>query len=633
MLRALRDGAKSGFLKYILLGMLVLAAGGLVLTDVGGFFRGGGVSNNTIAEGKNLEISTRAFDRVVGRVLSRQGMSPQEAYNMGIINQILNNEIQTLITTNEAREFGLNISDETVMTQISKIAEPLATDGMSKKEALQTFLANQRVSEGEFVQAIRQEMANNLFRGALISTGATISKAQAQDIYQFRNEERDVRGFTLTNDNAKIINEPSDENLQKYYDANKSDFAIAETRNITIATLKREMLKDKVDITEDDLRDFYDENIKNYEKPKRYKLQQAILDVQTEAQDIVKKATSGTSLKKAVEQVAGNASPYLGENLFAKNELMEEVSKDVTAAKSGDILGPIQSPLGWHIITMQDIVEPTTESFESVKTSIEKILLETTIEEDYIDLSNSIDDRLASGEKLNDIVTEVGLTTETLNNINQAGLNPKAEDLLESYQGDRAIILENAFDYDQGETSPVLEMTDGRYVFIRIDNIKERDFKKFSDLKDTLKTRWNVEQRSLANKQRTEEAFEAYKAGSSLEDIAKTYGATIKNYSKLSRSEAPKAPLTPLSMAKIYEAGVQSPLNLDIQNGYFIGEVTKISLPNIENASKEIEAIQAETKQILPQETIGQYINNISTKNNIKINERALKQLYGTQEQ
>jgi len=306
MLRAMRDGAKKGLLKYFLLGTLVMAAGGLVLTDVGGFFRGGGVSNNVVAKGKNIEIGTQRFNNTVSRILSRQGMTPQEAYGKGIINQILNNEIQNLILTSQSREMGLYISDDTVMEQIAQIAEPMAQEGVSKTDALRNFLANQRISEGEFIQAIRQEMSNSIFRGALISNAATISDAQAQDIYQYRNETRSLKGFTLTNQYAEITAEPTEENLQKYYTANKPDYAIAERRDITIATLKREMLQDKVDITENDLKDYYDDNIDSYKKPTRYKLQQAILDRQTEAQDIVKSVESGKSLKEAVTKVAGN---------------------------------------------------------------------------------------------------------------------------------------------------------------------------------------------------------------------------------------------------------------------------------------------------------------------------------------
>ena len=210
MLRSMRDGAKSGLLKYFLLGILVMAAGGLVLTDVGGFFRGG-ISTNVVAEGDGIEIGIGEFDRNVRRVLARQGMGSQEAYQLGMINQILNSEIQVRIMAREARRLGINVSDKAVTKQISKLAEPLATGGVSKKDALKQILRSQGISEGEFVAAIRQEMGNTLFRNAVLSGAATISREQAEDLYLFKNEKRNFSGFMLTNAGVKSVKEPTDE--------------------------------------------------------------------------------------------------------------------------------------------------------------------------------------------------------------------------------------------------------------------------------------------------------------------------------------------------------------------------------------------------------------------------------------
>ncbi|HPF78874.1 MAG TPA: SurA N-terminal domain-containing protein, partial [Alphaproteobacteria bacterium] len=301
MLRSLRDGAKTGWLKYILLGLLLFAGGGLVLTDVGGFFRGGGVSNNLVAKGSGIKISTIQFDKNVRRILSRQGMSPQEAYDLGMIDQILNGEIRNQILTREARKLGINVDDATVKKQISKLAEPLASDEVSKGEALRQLLRSQGVSEAEFVNSIRQEMGNTLFRNALLSGATGISKEEATALYKYRNETRDFNGFILASNNVKDITAPSEENLQKYYEANKSDFAIPEKRSVTIATLKKEMLADKVNITDEELRAVYDENIERYKKAERRKLQQAVLSTQSDAQDVFKKVTEGKKdLKDAV---------------------------------------------------------------------------------------------------------------------------------------------------------------------------------------------------------------------------------------------------------------------------------------------------------------------------------------------
>lgn len=628
MLRAMRDGAKGGILKYFLLGLLVLAAGGLVLTDVGGFFRGG-VSNNLVAKGKGIEISTVAFDRTVRRVLSRQGMDTFQAYQLGFIDQILQNEIQNQILTREALNLGIQVNDETVMTQVAALAAPLAADGQSKAEALQQVLRSQGISEGEFINSIRQEMGNTLFRNAVFSGATRISMAEAEALYQFQNEQRSFEGFILTNKSVTDIKEPTDENLLKYYEANKSEFATPETRSVTIATLKQEMLADKIDITEDDLRAIYEDNIISYEQPEKRKLQQAIVNTQNDALDIFKKVKKGTSFKKSVKTVTGDEIAYLGENEFKQNGLLEDIATPVFDAKKGDVIEPIQSALGWHVIKLVDVIAPETESFDSVKKQIREDILQERLIDDLLDTANMIDDRLASGEGLETIVAEVGLTTETFAGFNQAGTTSKGKDLFAAFQGDKAQILEVAFDYEVGETSPILELKDGSYVTVRVDNVTPLSYTSFDELRAKLLVRWIDEQKALTNRIRMQDALASEKP---LKDLAKENKATIKTYTKLTRSNATKPPLTPAALRQIFESAEGTTIKIEVNDGFMIGSVNAITLPDTTTAKAitEIEALRSQTAQALPQEIFSQYINFLSDKYKVKVNSRVLQAVYGS---
>jgi len=628
MLKSMRHGAKAGVLKFILLGFMTLAVGGLVLTDVGGFFRGG-VSNSFVAKGSGIEISTVQFDRTVRRVLSRQGMSPQEAYRLGLINQILNSEIQNLILTKEAQKLGLQVSDETVKNQIAKLAAPLAQGGVSKSDALKQVLRTQGVSEGEFVAAIRQEMGNTLFRSALLSGTASISDSEARDLYQFQNESRDFQGFVLSDTYAKGVEKPSDENLQKYYEANKIDFLIPERRDITIATLKKEMIAKNVEITDDELRAVYEDNIHAYEKPEQRKLEQAILSSQTEAQDIFDAVKEGKSLKDAVKKVTGAQTAYLGENDFTQSGLLEDVAKPAFEAKQGDVLGPIQTSLGFHVITLKEIIKPETDSFDKVKAALKDQIMQDRLAEDLIQAANEMDDKLAGGAPLDEVVKEMGLTTESIKGINQAGSTSGGKDALANYQGDKAQILENAFDYDAGEASPVLELEDGRYITVHVDTVTERSYTPYDSVKADLEKRWMEEHKRLANQARVEDLFAKIKTGTSLAEAAKEVGAVIQNFKDLKRDQEAKAPLTQSALHDIFEAPKDEVLKLSNPEGFVIGAVNEIHLPDTKNADKAVEELKKKAAEAMPQEVLTQYINALADKYNVKINDRVLQTIYG----
>lgn len=184
MLNSLRDGTKSGFLKFILIGFMVFAVGGLVLTDVGGFFRTN-ISANTIAEGKNIEISTVQFDRTVRRILAQQNIPVTDAYQFGIIQQILQGEIQASLLTNAARKNGIAVSDQDVLTAIDTLVTPLASNSAAKKEVLSNILRSQGISEPEFIQTLREELTRNSFSQSVMAIPPLQNTSLAQTLARY----------------------------------------------------------------------------------------------------------------------------------------------------------------------------------------------------------------------------------------------------------------------------------------------------------------------------------------------------------------------------------------------------------------------------------------------------------------
>lgn len=632
MLRSLRDGAKKGWLKFILLGFMALAVGGLVLTDVGGFFRGG-ISSNVVAKGKNIEIGIMEFDRSLRRILARQQMGPQEAYNLGLVDQVLRNEVQQRILATEARKVGIYPSDETLTAEISKLAEPLAQEGVSKGQALQQALRAQGVTENEFVGALRRDIANGLLTSALISGLNGISPSQAAALYQFENETRIFEGFVINDSAIEKASDPTEENLEKFYQSRKASFAIPETRDITIVTLKPAMIEDKLEITQETLQSYYNDNISDFELPERRTVQQAVLPTQNQAQKIITAIEEDkSSIEEAVNKVEGTDQSYIGENDFSKNALPAELADPVFNAEKGDVLGPVQSALGWHVVRVIKTIPAKTETFDKAKDTIEKDLRRDQLQDQIVEAANKMDDLIASGEDLDNVISEMGLTRETIANINQAGTTKDGTDKLAMYQGDKAQILEVAFDYEENETSPVLEMADGRYVAVHVDTIRPLSYQPLTDVKTRLTNEWKSEQNRLAIKDKTNKVLKEIDGGKSLEEVASENNITIRKYSGLKRGDTPKAPLNLASTRKIFDTEKSDIISIPSENGSIIGRIIEIDLPDTKSASaqEDIAKLQQQYEEYLPQEYLDQYILALSEKYKIKLNSELLRQTYGT---
>lgn len=499
MLRSLRDGAKSGFLKYILLGFMALAVGGLVLSDVGGFFRGGGISSNYVAKGHGIEITTREFDKTLRQNLSAQNISPQQAYQFGIVHQLLQQEVQKRVIMSEINRLGLRVNDEDVTKQISALAENIAPEGLSKRQALQQILRSQGISEAAFVESIRSEMSGNLFAQTAFQVTGTVSNETATAVAREQQATRNIEGFSFLTKAVKNIPAPDNETLQAFYEEQKANYAIEERRTIKIATL--------------------------------------------------------------------------------------DAPKDMTIEQ----------------------------------------------EEELNDTANLIDDRLAGGEDFDVVVEEMKLKTKTFKDMNRIGLNPKNKDLLGAYVGEKRDILEQAFDYEEGETSPVFPLRDGAYIAIHISKITPQSFKPFKSVQSALRKKWTEEERARLNNERVSAALAALKQSETIPGTLEGVSKTTLN--KIARTTKPKKPLSEATVQQLFAAPIGEPIKIAIDGGTFVGKVQSTNLAASSSIkSKEIETTQQQLGNLSTQEAITLYISNIAAKKKVKTNDRMLATLYGDPE-
>ena len=538
MLRSLRDGAKHGFLKYILLGFLVLAGGGLVLTDVGGFFRGG-VAATDIAKIGSIKIHAQEFDRNVRRYLTTQNMTPEDAYRFGVIDQLLEPEINARLLTVNSHEMGIKVSDEQLTKELLEMTESMAQSEDSRKLALQRILQQQGISEAEFLRSLRQETANSLFKDSLLSGTGIVPKRLTNILYMYENESRNARAIELKNASVKNVEEPTEDNLQLYYEANKAAYLIPETRTITLAILNEEMVKDRIEITDEELKQDYDSSIASFTVPERRVVEQTVAASSEEAENILAAADAQGSLEKGTQEALGNTNSYQAPDEFEESGLLEDIAAPVFQAETGELIGPIETPLGWHVLKVTEIIEPESVPFEQVKADLKNELMQSRLTDVMMDTANDIDDRLAGGEDLESIVAEIGLTTEKIGPMRVSGVSPDADkkDLLTSYQADRADILETAFDFDAGESAPIMELRDGRYMAIHIDEITERSYKSYEDVKDDLRKQWIAQQKSLMNKAQAQDLLAEIKGGLDFSEAAKKAGGKVQTYKNIKRRD------------------------------------------------------------------------------------------------
>ncbi|MGB4106678.1 MAG: peptidyl-prolyl cis-trans isomerase [Alphaproteobacteria bacterium] len=633
VMQAMRQGAAGGVMKFVIFGFLIMAVGGMVLMDVGGFFRSGGVGGNDVAKIGKEKISLPYFDRSLRRSLSQLGIGPQDAYKAGYVDQFLAAEVRSHLFSQAAANNGILVGNKRIASQIKSMLGPMVQAGQDPKEVLRLILMNQGMSEGDLARAIGQEISLGLLNKTILGGFAAGSDELAADLFAFESETRDVAFISFPDGEYTLTQEPDNEQLKKLYEMTKDMvYASDEIRTLKLIKIKTDALKNSVQIDDEEIRGIYDSNIELYSEKEQRTLEQALFDKEEEAKNVAEKVKSGTGLKQAVKSVTGRDTDYLGERTFETESIPPEISKDVlTVQKSGGAIGPLKTAIGWQVIVVKKISPTQTKSFESVKKEIRDELLETKIIDEQYTLAGTVEDMLAGGASLDEVKKEVDIETIDLSPMNQSGRTKDGGDALKNYEKAKPYILENAFSLPQGETSPMSELADGSFAGVYVESIQPKSYTPFEEVKTGMAKKLKEDQRKMENKLQAMELLQEIKDGKiSSADFAKSKNKELQTRSNITRRAQPAKPFNERSWANLFEAAPGEPFILDIDGGTAIAWVTSAELPEkVATDSSQFKEFQARLLEATKNEAMAVYVDSKGKEYGAALNQRLLERAYG----
>lgn len=589
VMKALREGASGGIAKVFLFSFMVVAVGGMVFMDVGGFFRGG-VAKSDVGRAGNETISLSSFDRLVEITLNRVGMSVHDAYKLGYINQILSAEIRGRLLRQAAGKTGILIDRKEVARKIHDLVAPMVGPDQTADDVLRQILANQGMTEKMFVDSMQRDMASSILVGAIQGGLQSDSIEVASDMYKYQNEKREIEYISFPDSDLKDLPEPKEEKLQELYESTKEAYATPEMRTLQLITVKTGQLKNTLEISDEEVRKQYDDNIDMFSSPASRTLDQALLGTEEQAKSVRAAVEKGKALKAAVTEVTGNPGGYVGEQDFEEKNLLDEIKKDVMAAeKPGEVIGPINTPLGWSVVIVSKINKEKTKSFDEVKKEIKDDLMSTHLSDEQYALAGTVDDMFAGGAAVDDVAKEVPLDIKSLPEMNRFGQDKDSKDALKDYADNRAMILEFGFSLETGETSPVFESADGKFLAVHAQKIEEKKYTPFAEVKDGLAKKWMSDQARITNQMRVAQILAAMGAeNNAMDEIAKAHSKNVKSLGKTGRMDQPAAPFHPQAYEAVFNAPVGMPVSVEIDGGFAIASAKNSSWPEkIEVGSKE----------------------------------------------
>ncbi len=155
-------------------------------------------------------------------------------------------------------------------------------------------------------------------------------------------------------------------------------------KDLEIDLLLRKIIRNEVEITDEDVREYYTENQYLFNSPEQVEARHILVETLEEAEEVIQLLDGGQDFSElAEERSIDTVSAGQGGNLgfFQRGEMVaefEEVAFDLAIGSRGD---PVETQHGFHIIEVLDRKEAHEASFDEVKETAEEKLLEELVYE------------------------------------------------------------------------------------------------------------------------------------------------------------------------------------------------------------------------------------------------------------
>lgn len=633
MLRQMRSGALSGFFMIFLL----LGGVGLVLTDGAGFFTGG-VSPSSVAQVGDEEVSFTEFDNTLRQFLNTRNLDTDIAYRAGVVDQILRDQIELMLLRQAGADKGLIVPDYLVAQRIKPVVNIIASGGISEEQALAQLARQSGMSVEGFINTVRDEYIQNLLLGAVEVTPAYIPEKLSRRLAQYEGETRSADILVLPHNDMQNVPFPSDEDLQAFYDSRKSQYALPETRVLTVALISPQSLREELSVSDEELRAEYNVLVESFTQPERRTIKQAVVEDEKTATAILKLAEEGMDLKQAIEEVTGSDDAFRTADSYDEAGLPPRLSAVVFGSSElNDVRGPVQTPLGWHVLMVTDIQPPRTKDFGEVKDEIKEEMVNQQLDSIMIETAAELDDELAGGADIKELAARYNMSLTTLGPLTQTGetleepaVPVEGMEFLELYEADQDYILENAFAIPPGETTQVLELEDGSIAAVQVTRVFPQRFKELNKLREQLTKKWLQKERVAANFERAQKTLDQLKSGeldllgaATELDVQKE---TVKNASRTTSTDI----LSENAAENLFTHAINSYFLTPSDNSFLVGQITDVTLPDMaaieDDTIDEITSLQVAQ---MNEETRALYVQSLADRYGVEINRKLLDRAYG----
>ncbi|MFY0661988.1 MAG: peptidyl-prolyl cis-trans isomerase [Shimia sp.] len=598
---------------WILMGLLILGLGGFGATSLTGTVRSvGTVGDEDISVddyARALQEELRALEAQTG-----QSLPFAQAQAFGIDRMVLSRLSTTRSLDAENKRLGISIGDENLRQELMNIPSFQGLDGSFDRDAYAFAIDQAGMNESEFEDSVREDTVRSLLQGAVVS-GLVMPDVYADTVIKFVAEERDFTWSQLTADNlTTAVAAPTEAEIETFYNDNQDRFMLPATRQITYAWLSPEMIIDQVEVDEAALQKLYDERDSEFNRPERRLVERLAFADDAAAQAAMEQISAGTATFTSLVEGRGLTLSDVDLGDVTKADL-GAAGEAVFLAPANGIAGPAPSNLGPALFRVNGILGAQTTTFDEAKDLLREELAAERSRRLIDTQIGNIDDLLAGGATLEELVEETDMELGILN------WHPASEDDLAGYEGFRAVA--SAVTIDDFPQIEVLE--DGGIFALRLEGETPSQPAPLEDVAEDAAAAITAERNTESLKGLIETLKPRLNDGTSFT----SFGFTANEEVEMDR--AAFVPGTPAEfLSEIFEMEVGELRTLDSPEGLIVVRLNAITEPATDDPeiTSLKAAITAQLSSGISQDVFAAYAQALQGMYPTQINQQALNAVH-----
>ncbi|MBX3593946.1 SurA N-terminal domain-containing protein [Sphingomonas sp.] len=622
--------------KFIALALLVVIAIAFALGDVMHLGQSGAPAGGALVQVGDAKVTEQelrariksAFERVRQE---QQMLDMTQFVNSGGFDQVLEQVINSLVIEQFAQQQGMAVSKASVDGEIASIPAFQGIDGRFDQAKFDQLLAREGITADQLRADVRRETLNQWLIAPTLTGVEVPSKLALPYASLLLERRKGTVGFVPLSaiDPGKA---PTDAEVKAFYDRNATRYTLPERRVIRYAIVAPSRFAAVSKATDAEIADAYKQKAAEYAPSTKRSLTQLVVADQKMAEGIAAKVKAGASLSDAAKAAGLQASTVdSADKATLARDTSQAIADAAFAAQQGALVGPLRSPLGWHIVRVEKVTQVPGKTLAQVRGTLAEEIAKRKEAEALADLRAKIDGAVGDNATFDEAVAEAKVEAKTTDPLFADGRTMDSGQA----QPDPAIaqIAQGGFAMDASDDPQLIPIgQDGGFALIKTERVIAAAPRPLADIKPRVAADL-IRDRQLQGARKAAAAILAeVNKGTPIADAMRKSGLRLPPLQPLDASRAQLAQmgqqLPPpvrlmFSMAEKKAKMTEAPQGA----GYFIIWLDQIERGDAKGNDALIQQTRGQLGQILGNEFAEQFVAALRKSVGVKRNEAAIAQL------